>query len=418
MKQHRNLTNIIWRIFLAVLLVLFMLLSMNSVLPLKRRFPSWKLSPHLEQRKENVAGGVRTDYINGSGNLTVALDKNYATVIKTMDQDGNCILEQYFDQNGKPAVLPAGYSALKREFNKDRKWVSTAYLDNELSPIAIRSGYAMVRRTYNSDGEVETETYYDTAGMPVPDNNDKFGVRYEYDENGHRSVLTCLDADGNAMNNKRHYAIIRRTYSADGMLHTQMLYDEDGTPAILSYGQSGYLYENGRIICLDKDGSRMFVLRHFLLNSIPAVLLFGVLLLLLVLFSGRALTRFLLLLYLAFIAYMTIINRETGVSVIKFDLPPNYYLFFADREILSNVWLFVPLGAILYKLSRMWEIMALPFALTLLIETSQLIFDIGAFEVSDLLANSLGGVIGIVIVYLLSAVPAFVLNNRNHLLDT
>ena len=406
MKKHHNPANIIWRIFLAVLLVLFMLLSMNSLLPLKWRFPAWKLSLHLEQKKEDVAEGVRIDYVNSRGDLTVALDKNYATVIKTLDQDGNCVSEQYFDRNGKPAVLSAGYSAFRREFNKDGEWISTTYLDAGLKPIKIRSGYAIIRRTFNSNGDVETETYYGTDGLPAPDNHDKFGVRYEYDGDGHKSVLICLDADGNAMNNDNHYAVIRRTYTPDGKLRTQMFYDENGKPAILSYGQSGYLYENGRTVCLDKDGNRMFVLRHFLLDSIPAVLVIGVLLLLLVLFSGRALIWVLLLLYLAFIAYMTIINREAGVGVITFDLPPNYYLFFADREILFNIWLFVPLGAILYKLSRMWEIMALPFVLTLLIETSQLIFDIGAFEVSDLIANSLGGVIGIIIMYLLSADPA------------
>ena len=403
MKQHRNLTNIIWRIFLAILLVLFMLLSMNSLLPLKWRFPAWKLSPHLEQQKRSAAEGTRIDFVNSRGDLTVALDKNYATVIKTMDQDGNCVLEQYFDRSGKPAVLSAGYSAFKREFNKDGKWICTTYLDDELRPIAIQAGYAEVHRTYNSEGKVETESYFGTDGQPAPDSHKKFGVRYEYDGDGHITVLTCLDAGGNAMNNKNHYAVIRRTYTPEGKLYTQMFYDKDGQAVIFSYGQSGYLYEKGRTICLDRDGNRMFVLRHFLLNSIPAVLLSGVLLLLLILFSRRAFTWILLVLYLAFIAYMTIINREAGISVIKLNMPPNYYLFFANREILSNVWLFIPLGAILYKLFRMWEIMALPFALTLLIESSQLIFDIGAFELSDLVANSLGGVIGIVIIYLLSA---------------
>ena len=182
-----------------------------------------------------------------------------------------------------------------------------------------------------------------------------------------------------------------------------MLYDKDGNPSILNYGQSGYLYESGRTICLDKDGNRMFSLRFFLRNSISIVLLIGTLLLILVLLSDRSLTWVLLILYLIFIAYMTIINRETDGSVIRWTLPANYYLFFADREILSNIWLFVPLGAILYKLSNMQEIIALPITLTLIIETTQFIFDIGTFELTDLIANSLGGLVGILIMYLLSA---------------
>ena len=62
-----------------------------------------------------------------------------------------------------------------------------------------------------------------------------------------------------------------------------------------------------------------------------------------------------------------------------------------------NIWLFIPLGALLYKLSHKWEILVLPIALSLIIEITQLVLDIGAFQFSDLIANSLGGVVGIVV---------------------
>lgn len=403
MNQYCNFLNKIWRIFLAMLFVLFMLLSANNLLPLKWQFPFWKLSPHLTIIKEGATAGTRSDYVNSFGEVTVALDKNYASIVKTLDQNDNCILEQYFDSHGKPAVLSSGCSAIQREFDEDGKWICTNHLDSELKPITIRAGYNSVRRTYNKAGQVETETYYGTDGLPAPDIYDKYGTRYNYNEDGHRSVVTYLDADGKAMNNKDHFAVIRRTYTPDGKLHMEMLYDKDGNPAILSYGQSGYLYEDGRTICLDRDGNRMFSLRFFLRNSIPVVLLIGIFLLLLIILSDRPLTWVLLLLYLIFIAYMTVIDRESGSSAIRWALPPNYYLFFADREVLSNIWLFVPLGAILYKLSHMWEIIGLPITLTLMIETTQLIFDIGAFELSDLIANSLGGLAGVTIIYLLSA---------------
>ena len=71
---------------------------------------------------------------------------------------------------------------------------------------------------------------------------------------------------------------------------------------------------------------------------------------------------------------------------------------------LANIWLFIPFGAILYKLSHIWEIIAFPILLSLLIETSQLVLDIGAFEISDLITNSLGGIVGIIICYLLEPI--------------
>ena len=404
MNDYRQLLRKILYGLLSILLFLFILLSLNIILPLKWRFPAWKLSAHLSSVKTDTAEGVQTDYVNGMGLLTVALDKNFATVVKTLDQDGTCVLEQYFNNHGRPAVAASGNHALVREYNAEGQWITSTYLDRNQNPVAGRVGYASIHRTYNAAGEVETDMYFGADGLPATNLNNVYGMRNEYDENDRLSVITSLDANGNPMNNNDHYAIIRRTYTSDGKLYTQKFYDENGNPVRLSSGQYGYVYVNGKPICLDQDGNRIFVLRHFLLNSIFMVLLIGILMLLLILLSDRLQAWILLFLYLAFITYMTMINREVGCGLITWAIPPNYYLFFMDRDILANIWLFVPLGAILYKLSHMWEIIAIPIALTLLIETTQLFLDIGAFELSDLIANSLGGITGIVVCFLLEPV--------------
>ena len=386
---------------LSLLLVIFILLSLNSVLPLERQFPSWRLSPHLTVREEQTANGTRTDYINTRGELSVALDKNYATVIRTLDQDGNCLLEQYFDSHGKSAVMTAGNSAVKREYNSDGKWTDTTYLDDKLNPINRSNIYVSIHRTFNRDGKVETETYFGADGQPAVDSYKKYGIRYDYDKDNRLSSATNLDPVGNPMDNKQHYAVKKISYTSKGKLYKKVYYDANGNPAKLSNGEFGYVYENGQPICIDQNGRRFFSLRHFLLHSVIAVLGIGIVLLLLIILSRRALTWILLLLYIAFIAYMTVMDREAGLRVITWNLPPNYYLFFKNKEVLANIWLFVPLGTLLYKLSHMWEIIALPIALSLVIEFSQLVFDIGAFEFSDLLANSLGGIVGVIVYYLL-----------------
>ena len=402
MNNYRQLLNKTWIVILSVILILFILLSMNIILPLKWRFPSWRLSPHLSALKTDTANGTRTDYINGNAEITIALDKNYSTVVRTLDKNGNCILEQYFDNHGNPSITSSGYYALRREYNSEGQWITLTYLDSELRPFTSRNGYASIRRTYNAIGKVEADMYFGADGLPTTNLTKVYGVRNEYNENGQISTVTDLDADGNAMNNSDHYAIIRKTYTSDGNLHTQMFYDENGFPTKLSGGQYGYIYVNGKPICIDKDGHKIFVLRYFLLNSIFIDLIIGFLLLLLVFVSDRVLTWLLLFIYLTFIAYMTMFGREAGSSIVTWIIPPNYYLFFMNREILANTWLFVPLGAILYKLSHIWEIIALPIALTLLIETSQLILNIGAFELADIISNSLGGLIGIMACYLLT----------------
>lgn len=399
----------VWTALLFAVLVIFMLLSLNNLLPLKRRFPAWKLSPNLVKVTNQTTEETRTDYVNAKGNTTVALDKNFATVIKTTIQtdqspeDGYSILEQYYDNHQKPSILMSGNSALRRECNADGKWFYTTYLDSNLTPVVSTHGYASIHRTFNDLGKVEDVTYYDADDKPTRDIYLRYGYRNEYDEDGRLSVVTNLDANGNPMISRYRYAIKKITYSPDGRLYMEMFYDTDGNPVQLSYGQYGYVYENGKPICVDRNGNKIFTLRYFLFHSIFAVLVIGILLLVVIILSGRAVNWLLLFLYLAFIAYMTI-YREAGSAVITWHIPPNYYLFFTNREILSNIWLFIPLGAILYKLSHIWEIVVLPIALTLAVEISQLVFGVGAFEISDLIANSLGGVIGAIACYLLEAV--------------
>jgi len=57
---------------------------MNSILPLKWQFPSWRLSPHLTVKTEKTADGIRTDYVNSKGVITVALDKNMPLLSRPM----------------------------------------------------------------------------------------------------------------------------------------------------------------------------------------------------------------------------------------------------------------------------------------------------------------------------------------------
>jgi len=127
--------------------------------------------------------------------------------------------------------------------------------------------------------------YFDADGLPTLNNNKKFGIRHEYNEDDRESALINLDAAGDAMNNSSHYAISKTTYTSDGKI--VLYYDKDGNPAKLSYGQSGYIYKNGKSICVDQNGRKMLILQPLLYNSIFAVLIIGIFLLVLIMLSNR-----------------------------------------------------------------------------------------------------------------------------------
>ena len=89
-------------------------------------------------------------------------------------------------------------------------------------------------------------------------------------------------------------------------------------------------------------------------------------------------------LYMVFIVYMTVMYRQIGVGMLNLDLFWSYRLFkispFLRMEILNNIWLFIPLGAILYRLYPKWSVVLLPIIVSLIIEVAQYMLGVGLCE--------------------------------------
>ena len=401
-----------WRALGSLLCIGFLLLTINWLIPSRMRFPGWLISSNLDKRETETEKYTRIDYVNRNGEITLAVDKNYATLLKMKDALGNHILVEYFDEKGAPVVLPDRYSVVRKEYNKDGNPIKVEYLDQWMKPVIRRGGYSVVLYTYNEDGKVETELYFDEVMKPALNTMNRYGVRYEYTADGKEAVAKSLDADGKLMTHTDNYVIVKKTYTPDGNLHTVMYYDENVNPFNLGAGVYGYLYEDGKISCLDINGKKFFSISYYLSHSRISVMLAGTILLLLILLSTRRISLLLLLAYLGFIVYMTILNRSSQGNILYLTLPLNAYLFFTNSEIMMNIWLFVPLGAILYKLFRMWQIFLIPIVITLVIETTQIVYGVGAFELTDIIANTMGGMIGIAGCYVLEPIAMKIYKRR------
>ncbi len=72
----------------------------------------------------------------------------------------------------------------------------------------------------------------------------------------------------------------------------------------------------------------------------------------------------------------------------------------------GNVIGFMPFGALipvmLRRMRSLWRTTLLSFALSALVELSQLIFKIGCFDVDDVILNTLGGLLGYLLFLLVS----------------
>ncbi|WP_038299096.1 VanZ family protein [Metaclostridioides mangenotii] len=77
------------------------------------------------------------------------------------------------------------------------------------------------------------------------------------------------------------------------------------------------------------------------------------------------------------------------------------------RELIYNVIAFIPFGGYISMLKTNWSFIKkiLPiFGVSLLFEIIQFIFGLGASDITDLINNTLGGVIGILIYFILNKI--------------
>ena len=77
------------------------------------------------------------------------------------------------------------------------------------------------------------------------------------------------------------------------------------------------------------------------------------------------------------------------------------------NEIIDNILVFIPIGIYICMLKEDWSILrkiSVGFFISLGIEVLQFILAIGATDITDLIGNTLGGIIGIGVFYLFSKV--------------
>ncbi|MGO1043636.1 VanZ family protein [Clostridioides difficile] len=129
-------------------------------------------------------------------------------------------------------------------------------------------------------------------------------------------------------------------------------------------------------------------------------------------------TKGLLIVYIIVMTWIILFKMQLDISLLKNMNLRNINLIpFADSlivngrvdisEIILNIAVFVPFGVYLCMLKEDWSFIkkvAPIFGVSLAFETLQYIFAIGASDITDLIGNTLGGVIGIIIFELLSKI--------------
>lgn len=451
--------------FLPIILTVFLVFSFLFINPKTTKTRSAYRSSELKRVTQKADNKEITDYVDEEGEVTIAADLGYATVI--VEKTDNGILEHYYDQEGEPVSRYLRYYGVYREYDEDGNNICNTYLGKDDRPTTTYYGYAIEKKEYNSDkqliavkyfdaegkpvctssygygkifeydedgrhnqtifiddsgkpmmtrigyasiiyeyiisggsgsGRAEKEFYFDDSGNPVCLSLGQFGVLKEYNEFGQETAITYLDAGGNPIKTNKGYTTIRRTYLISGYVASEKYYDQNGVPFAFPEGQYGIRVEDGQTIYMNENGEVVFNPKIFLYNHSRIAILIAIIIVLLSAMFDKKTNGAILAIYIGVILYFTLAFRESNTGQKSMSIFWSYRQIINNHniraDILRNIWLFIPFGAILYRLYPRRIILLIPIALSIIIEGIQFLSGAGLCEFDDVISNGLGGTIG------------------------
>lgn len=345
------------------------------------------------ERRTDTETGYRIDYVNAAGQLELVVDKGYASMICIVDNQSH--LETYFDENGTPVALAGGYFG-RRIIDVDASAQYIVYLDTMGNPMVVKYGYASIERILK-DGKEAQVSYFDLDGNPTTHVDGYYGYKCCYNEKGQIIEVCYLDKEANQTVTRQGYDSIRREYRSDGSLEYEWFY-RSGQPWAITGGKYGKRISEEKVEFVDLEGNEIFDVINFLGTNQWLCWLCTCLLLFAAVAAGRRTKLFLLIAYIFFVVYITLLCRDPLESRQYIPAFESYRRFFADyesrREIFNNILLFIPVGVLLRSINSCSKAVLLLLIMPVGIEATQYFLTLGIMSIDDTLSNLSGGVIG------------------------
>lgn len=351
----------------------------------------------LKKAYDALGRNDRIVYTDGKGR-PMKTDMGYAMLEYVLDEAGRVIEQWYFDADGRSVADRYEAFGMVHAYDELGRRAASTHVDSQGRPYRITLGFATIRREFYGNGLMRRALFLDEAGNPAQSKYGHCGYEYEYDAQGREAVTTFIDSLGRPMVAGTGYATVRRTYDdAGGAVEREMYFDGEGNPIRLSKGQYGVRFEGYNQVYLDANGRDIFSPYTLLYNNPMSVVFLALAVCAASLALNHRGNAVLLIAYLSFILYMTLMNRSANEASGGAAFLWSYRRFFSDmrlrQEILNNIWLFIPLGTVLYRLMG-WTGLLAAFGLSAAIEAAQYLTGFGLAEFDDLLSNGLGGFTG------------------------
>lgn len=238
---------------LMVILFVFIISSVVWLIPdMGIDHDKGSISSELTVQETTEGNVARTSYVDAEGKLTCAIDKHYATIVKTLDEEGRIIEEQYLDEQGKPMGY-YGYCGISYVYEGNT--VKITYLDKDEKPVETQSGYAVILRSFNEKGQAVDDDYYDEEMNPVMCTGGYYGFHRIYNDQGQNSENVYLGMNGLPVCNSSGYAREKYLFDKEKRVARKFYFDVNGEATTGPVGQFGeaYTYDgNSRITKVGK----------------------------------------------------------------------------------------------------------------------------------------------------------------------
>ncbi len=349
---------------------------------------------------DSAGNNIRVTFLDENNDPVVTLLK-YAVEEKEFNESGQQVSCRYYDTAGKAACSYYNGFGVQYEYDEKGRRVRAVCLDEKGKPMILSAGYSILDWQYyetggSENGKVREEFYYLPDGSPASLSLGQSGIYMEYNENGQISLMTYLGADGSPIATNKGYTSVAYTYYADDSVQSTLYFDINGNPFRMKEGQYGIKNKNGQTVNLNADGTEQFNIKNYVYNHSSFVIVIAIMLVILSVFTGERISWLMLIIYIGVIVYFTLMYRETGKA--KILVFRSYSRFFTNAElrasIIKNIWLFVPLGAILYRIWPRKIILFAPVIFSIIIETVQYFTGMGLCELDDVISNGMGGTVG------------------------
>ncbi len=306
---------------------------------------------------------------SGSG-ASKESEKSSQTVTRSETREGNIRTSFFVDEQGALVEQNGGYYGVIDEFDENERVAKVTYIDKEGNPVMISYGYATIDRYYDEEGVL---------------------TKYMF-----------LDLEGNIVKNSSGYYGMSRVYNDEGKVELEFFLDAEGNKLKLPERGYGYRYTGSTYVSIDENGKELVTFSRIMKKLPWLVFVIGIVICIIGCLVNTKLRWLLLIAYTGFILIQTLAFRGSNHGHLKlaiFDSYKDFFSIYTTRmEIINNFWLFLPFGALLYLIFRRKRVVFIATALSVIIEISQYLFDIGYCETDDVISNTLGAILGILLV--------------------